>query len=103
MLHLSLRAARVAAAQHRSAKQKRRELDTCSCAPCRVDGETIDNIKGRIAQCRRLAAFTTDQHVAKILLQMAEEAEADLRRIGDDSANEPHQITIYPGSPKTGA
>ena len=68
-----------------------------------VDGETIKNIKGRIAQCRRLAAFTTDQRVAAILLQMAEEAEADLRRIGVESANEPHQITIQVGSPKTGA
>lgn len=68
-----------------------------------VDGATIDNIKGRIVQCRRLAAFTTDSHVAKILLQMAEEAEADLRRIGAESANEPHQITIQAGGPKTGA
>lgn len=59
-----------------------------------VDGETISNIKGRIAQCRRLAAFTTDQHVAKILLQMAEEAEADLRRITAETAEEPPTITI---------
>ena len=68
-----------------------------------VDGETISHIKARIAQCRQLAAFTTDKHVAKILLQMAEEAEADLRRIGAETVDEPPQILIEVGTPKTGA
>lgn len=77
------------------------ELDARECVGLSVDGETIENIKARIAQCRRLAAFTTDKHVAKILLQMAEEAEADLRRIGAKTANGPPQITIEIGHPKT--
>ena len=67
-----------------------------------MDGETINNIRARIAQCRELAAFTMDKHVAKILLQMAEEAEADLKRVGTETANEPAQITIEVGSNKIG-
>ena len=73
------------------------------CARCPVDGETISNIKDRIAQCRRLAEFTTDQRVATILLQMAEEAEADLRRIVAETAEERPQMTIEVACPKTGA
>lgn len=66
----------------------------------RVDGQTIDNIKCRIAQCRRLAGFATDPKVAETLLQMAEEAEADLRRIAAEDAGDPPQVTIEIGIPK---
>ena len=50
---------------------------------------------------RRLAAFTTDQRVAAILLQMAEEAEADLRRIQADGADKRQEITIQVDNPTT--
>ena len=46
-----------------------------------MDDQTITNIRSRIAQCRRLANSTTDQRTAVILHQMADEGEADLRRL----------------------
>jgi hypothetical protein len=47
----------------------------------RVGRETIENLKRRMVQCRQLAAFTTDEKVAGTLLQMADDAEADLKRM----------------------
>jgi len=35
----------------------------------------------RVAQCRRLAASTTDGRVANILRQMADEGEEDMKRL----------------------
>ncbi len=47
--------------------------------------EMADNVlkrrKARVAQCRRLAASTTDQRAANILRQMADEGEADIKRL----------------------
>lgn len=43
--------------------------------------QLIANIQGRVDQCRRLAAATTDPRTAKILRDMAAEGEADVRRI----------------------
>jgi hypothetical protein len=59
-----------------------------------MDPRTIENIKQRVAQCRRLAAFTTDQKVASTLLQMAEEAEADLKQMEAEAI--PTTIAIVP-------
>jgi hypothetical protein len=59
-----------------------------------VDSHTIANMKERVAKCRQLAAFTTDEHVATILLQMAEEAEADLKRMADQGQKSQQEITI---------
>lgn len=50
-----------------------------------MDEALINNMRARVAQCRRLAAFTTDQRVAEILLKMAEEGEADLKRLEDEA------------------
>lgn len=67
-----------------------------------MDERAIANIKARIEQCRRLAVSTTDGRVSRILIQMAEEAEADLKRIEAESAHEPAKIEIHidpaPGS-----
>jgi hypothetical protein len=41
----------------------------------------IANIQGRMEQCRRLAAATTDVRTAKILRDMAAEGEDDVRRL----------------------
>jgi hypothetical protein len=51
-------------------------------------------MKERVAKCRQLAAFTTDEHVATILLQMAEEAEADLKRMACHGQQKQQEITI---------
>ena len=41
----------------------------------------ISHIQSRMDRCRRLAAATTDARVAQILIDMAEEGEADIKRI----------------------
>lgn len=51
-------------------------------------------MRGRIAECRQLAAFTTDRRVSKILLQMADEADADLRRFEAKSANKADYVVV---------
>jgi hypothetical protein len=43
--------------------------------------ELIAKMRARIAQCRRLAASTTDSRTAAVLRGMAEEGEADVRRL----------------------
>lgn len=46
-----------------------------------MDQKTIANMRSRVAKCRQLADSTTDARVASILRQMADEGEADIRRI----------------------
>jgi hypothetical protein len=43
--------------------------------------ELIDNIRARIAQCRRLADLITNREAAAILRQMADDGERDVRRL----------------------
>ncbi len=43
--------------------------------------ELIKKIRGRVEQCRRLAKSTTDAQTAKILNEMADEGEADIKRM----------------------
>lgn len=47
----------------------------------RMDEDVVANIRSRVERCRRLAASTTDRQVAAVLLQMAEEGNADLERL----------------------
>jgi hypothetical protein len=49
----------------------------------------IANVRDRVQRCRRLAAATTDRRAAEILLQMADEGEADLARLRADEAIKP--------------
>jgi hypothetical protein len=46
-----------------------------------MDEDVVANIRARVERCRRLAASTTDRQVAAVLLQMAEEGDADLARL----------------------
>jgi len=43
--------------------------------------DPLDRMMQRVAQCRRLAATTIDERTAGILRQMAEEGEADMKRL----------------------
>ena len=43
--------------------------------------DPIENMRGRVQQCRRLAGSINDQVTAEILLKMAEDIEADIRRL----------------------
>lgn len=46
-----------------------------------MDELTILHMRQRIAMCRRLARSTTDPEVAVILHQMADDGEADIKRM----------------------
>ena len=41
----------------------------------------IERIRARVALCRSLATSTLDKNVARTLLHMAEEGEADIKRL----------------------
>jgi hypothetical protein len=43
--------------------------------------ELIAKIKSRVEQCRRLASATTDPRTATTLRGMADEGEADIKRL----------------------
>ena len=45
------------------------------------DLQVIARMRHRVEQCRRLAAALTDKRASEVLLQMAEEGEADIRRL----------------------
>jgi hypothetical protein len=43
--------------------------------------EIIKQIRGRVEKCRRLARSTTDERTAETLKQMADEGDADIKRL----------------------
>jgi len=43
--------------------------------------ELIAKMRGRVAQCRRLAHSTTDERTAKVLREMADQGDADIKRL----------------------
>ena len=45
------------------------------------DPVVIENMRGRAAQCRRLANAILDRRAAEVLLKMATEIEADIKRL----------------------
>jgi len=47
--------------------------------------EVISNIRSRMARCRQLAKMTTDERARTILRQMADEGEADIRKLQEGS------------------
>jgi len=46
-----------------------------------TDDKLIENMRGRIAQCRRLAAGVLDERTKRALLGLAAEIEADMTRL----------------------
>jgi hypothetical protein len=48
-------------------------------------------VRARVAQCRRLAEYTTDEHTKRVLMQMAEESEADLRKFEADQGDQDNE------------
>lgn len=50
-----------------------------------MNREVIAHIRGRVAQCRRLAAMITDPEARKTLIQMADEGDADIRRLEEEA------------------
>lgn len=58
-----------------------------------MNDQLIQNMRERVERCRRLAKSCTDEKTAAILMQMAEEGEADIARTlaGDDAEPHPEQ------------
>ena len=52
-----------------------------------VGDDPIENMRGRVQQCRRLAGSINDQGTAEILLKMAKDIEADIRRLETEPDN----------------
>lgn len=48
------------------------------------DDGLIEKMRARVAQCRQLAAFVTDEIAQRTLTQMADEGEADLHKLEAD-------------------
>ena len=53
------------------------------------DLQVIARMRQRVEQCRRLAAALTDRQASEALLRMAEEGEADIRRLESTHADPP--------------
>lgn len=51
-----------------------------------MTGDPLDHMRSRIAQCRRLADMLTDPEAARILRQMAEDGDADLKKLESERA-----------------
>jgi hypothetical protein len=61
-----------------------------------MSAELIAKMRGRIEQCRRLAKMINDPQASQVLLQMAEEGEADLRKFQAEEAARPIEEARIP-------
>ena len=43
--------------------------------------DLIEKMRARVAQCRRLADLINDDYASRVLRQMADEGEADMRKL----------------------
>jgi hypothetical protein len=55
------------------------------------DEYLIEKMRSRVAQCRQLAAYVTDEHTRRVLNQMADEAEADLNKLQADRGTQDNE------------
>lgn len=62
------------------------------------DSRVIENMRARAQQCRRLANALTDRRAAQILLQMAEEVEADIAKLEEAGGYVPNPMPPAPGA-----
>ena len=60
--------------------------------------ELLRRMWGRVDLCRPLAITTTDPHTANALIQMANEGEADIRRLMTDGEISASLIPPTPGA-----
>jgi hypothetical protein len=62
-----------------------------------MSAELIAKMRGRVEQCRRLAKAITDPEAARTLLQMADEGEADLRKLqAEEPAKHKQELKMPP-------
>jgi len=50
-------------------------------------GELVEKMRARVALCPRLAKGTTDHRTAKTLHAMADESEADIKRLLQENSD----------------
>ena len=63
------------------------------------DRKVVERMRGRAEQCRRLARAILDRSASAVLLQMADEVEADIKRL---EGGETPELTQYVQSPTQG-
>ena len=56
-----------------------------------MSDERFEKMRARVAQCRQLAAYVTDEHTRRVLTQMADEGEADLRKFEAESGQQDNE------------
>jgi len=61
-----------------------------------MSAEVIKNMRARIDQCRRLAKYINDPRTTEALLRMAEEGEADLKRLEAEEAGNQTELKMPP-------
>lgn len=66
-----------------------------------MSDDPLKGMRARIAQCRRLAASTTDAQAREVLTQMADEGEADLKRLEAERAAAEAPRSDVPPRPMT--
>jgi hypothetical protein len=55
------------------------------------DRIVVERMRARAEQCRRLAKAILDRSAAEVLMKMAEEVEADIKRLEGGQDSEPTQ------------
>ena len=61
-----------------------------------MSAELITSMRARIEQCRRLAKHMNDPRTTEALLRMAEEGEADLKRLEAEQGLNPPELKMPP-------
>ena len=65
-----------------------------------VDQDMIARMRDRVQRVRRVAAMAHDPQMIQMLQQMADEGEADIKRLEAELAAAPTQIEIIPLPPQ---
>ena len=55
------------------------------------DDDLVAKMRARVAQCRRLADYVNDEVTRRVLMQMADEGESDLRKFETDHGKQDNQ------------
>lgn len=58
--------------------------------------DRLEQMRARVAHCRKLAAQLTEPKTIAILRQMADEAEADLKRLEEELGSPPEPKQFLP-------
>ena len=51
-----------------------------------MEDTVIENMRARVAQCRRLATMSHNQEMVQMLTAMADQGEIDIRKLEEEAA-----------------